>query len=73
MEIGQLVWFCWWKGHFPNADGQSDLIRKAALILGEYEAVDNTEDMWYDIYVFEDNRRLIVDEVKLEKINRGEE
>ena len=47
MEIGQLVWFFWWKGHFPNADGQSDLIRN--------------------------NRRLIVDEVKLEKINRGEE
>jgi hypothetical protein len=68
MNTGELVWFCWWKGHYPHAGVGLDLVRKPALILGEYEGLDNSIELWYDIYIFEDNRRIIVDKIKLEPI-----
>ena len=71
MNTGELVWFCWWKGHYPHAGEDLALVRKPALILGEYEALDNSQDLWYDIYIFEDNRRLIVDRIKLEPVKGG--
>tara|TARA_R100000808_G_C2154915_1_gene166416 strand:+ start:1340 stop:1564 length:225 start_codon:yes stop_codon:yes gene_type:complete len=73
MNIGDIVWFCWWKGPYPNKSGMPDLIRKAALILGEYESLDDTEELWYEIYIFEENRRILVDKVKLEKVVKQED
>lgn len=70
MHIGDLVWFCWWKGYSPPSFPAPDLTRKAALILEEYESLDTVGDLWYDIYIFQDTRRLIVDQTKLEPMVR---
>jgi len=55
-----------------------DLIRKAAVIVEEYITLDNDDEIWYDIYIFEDTRRLLVDKTKIElmkvrKENREED
>lgn len=55
-----------------------DLIRKAAVIVEEYITLDNDDEVWYDIYIFEDTRRLLVDKTKIElmkvrKENREED
>jgi hypothetical protein len=67
MRAGDLVWFCWWKGYTsPYVSGTPDLIRKAAVIVEEYITLDNDDEVWYDIYIFEDTRRLLVDTSKIE-------
>ena len=59
-------------------NGSPDLIRKAAVIVDEYITLDNDVEVWYDIYIFEDTRRFLVDKTKIElmkvrKENREED
>ena len=51
------------------------MIRKAGVIVEEYITLDKAGDTWYDIYIFEDARRLLVETNKLElmKVKENDE
>ena len=75
MRAGDLIWFCWWKGYTNIITGGPDFIRNAGVIVEEYITLDKAGDTWYDIYIFEDARRLLVEANKIElmKVKENDE